>query len=98
MISLLGRGGGLKSELEIYVAAEFAAIEQLLTRMLAHMAIQADRQGLDHDAYLSGIMEASLRDLDLVDFWDIPNEQKEATLERCKARLTAIVTAASARG
>jgi hypothetical protein len=86
-----------KSDIEIYMAAEFAAIEQIIVRLLAHMAIQAQQQGLDHDKYLSLVLDASSRDMDLVDFWDIPQEQKETVRERAKARLALLITDASAR-
>lgn len=87
----------MKSDLEVYVASEFAATQQLLTRMLAHMAILAKHMGMEHDAYLSMILEASMRDLDLVDFWDVPEAQKETVREKAKARLAELITGASAR-
>lgn len=87
----------MKSELELYVASELAATQQLMVRMLTHMAIQAKHMGMEHDAYLSMVLEASTRDLDLVDFWDVPEAQKDVVREKAKARLAELITGASAR-
>lgn len=87
----------MKSEFELYVASELAATQQLIVRMLTHMAFQAKHMGMEHDRYLSSILEACTRDLDLVDFWDVPEAQKEIIREKAKARLAEIITSASAR-
>lgn len=85
------------SKFELHTLSELAALRQLVVRLLAHAGLQAKIAGFDHDDYLQMLMEASMRDIDLAEFPDLPEESASAIREMAKQRLGVIVTGAGAR-
>lgn len=82
----------MKSELEIYLQAEFAATQQLLVGTLSTVLKLVERSGSNREAVLTAHLEAGLTAIDGIDFWDIPQEQKDSVTELAKARYTALVS------
>lgn len=85
------------SKFELHTLAELTALRQLVVRLLSNAGIIAKHAGLDHDQYLQGVMEASLRDIDLAEFPDLPDENASLIKEMAKERLAVIATAAGSR-
>lgn len=85
------------SGFEIHTIAKLAATEQLLVRVLAHLAINMKHKGMDHDEFLSGLLDATSDDLDLMTFPDLSDEEADTVREIAKERLAEIFTGASAR-
>lgn len=84
----------MKSDQEIYIQSEFAATQQMLiTTMTAVVHLTKAVAQMERQELLQPLMEGGLKSLDLVDFWDVPEEQKELVREKAKARYSAFFEA-----
>jgi hypothetical protein len=70
------------------VSAEVAAISMAMTKAIGELASLSSDQG----PYLSRILKAGLRDLEKIDYRNIPNRRRAAFLRKVKARYTELLT------
>jgi hypothetical protein len=84
-------------DFRLFVEAELAALRQITVRLLAVGAIQAKHAGMDHDAFLTTIHDAVIRDIDSADFPGREEQDAAKIRERAKDRASTIITGASQR-
>ena len=70
------------------VFAEVAAISMAVTKTIAGLASPSSDKG----PYLSRILEAGLRDLEKIDYQNIPDERRVTFRKKVTARYTDLIT------
>ena len=78
----------MQSQFEEDVFAEVAAVTMAITKAIGGLAPLSS----DQRPYLSRILEAGLRDLEKIDYQNIPDERRTAFREKVKARYTEFIT------
>lgn len=72
--------------------AELAALNTAVMRALSALAALAEDGGVPRKLYLERILESGIRDIAKTHFWSIPEDRREAVVEKARARFTDIIS------